>query len=148
MRGIKVGAIVGGVSQLLVALLFVYYVLNWGGPFFRQTDGMSLASVLASPLSWLFSLVFAGLGAIAGAVGGTTRQILRGAAFSGVMSGLFCITILVIPVNVMLALSGGGLTDYSADKQSLATGLLAFVIVGAIAGAIGAIAKSSSTPTH
>lgn len=44
--GGAVGAVVGGIGRLAVALSFLYYVLNWGGPFFHQQGGVSIEARL------------------------------------------------------------------------------------------------------
>ncbi len=137
LSGNVVGAISGSVGQFQCVVFFLHYALNWGGPFFRQDEGVSLLSILFSPLNWLFFLVFAVLGAVAGAMGGTTRRIVRGAAFSGLMSGLFWLTLLVVPVNLMIGLSGGGMTDSPTDTHELTIALVAAIGVGAIAGSNG-----------
>lgn len=145
--GSVVGAISGGVGHLGVAVFFLHYALNWGGPFFRQDGGVRFLSILSSPLSWLFFLVFSLLGVIAGAVGGSTRRIVRGAAVSGVMSGLFWLTLLVVPVNIMIGLSGGGLSNEPTNTPELTIAVLAAVGVGAIAGPLARLPKIRLCPS-
>ncbi|GAB4147270.1 MAG: hypothetical protein Fur0046_25480 [Cyanobacteria bacterium J069] len=144
--GSLVGAIIGGVGQFGAAVFFLHYALNWGGPFFRQDGGGGLLAILLFPLSWLFFLVFAALGAVAGAVGGMTHRIVRGAAVSGVMCGLFWLTLLVVPVHIVIGLSGGGLSKEPTNMPELTIALVTAISVGAIAGVIGAIAKNRLMP--
>jgi hypothetical protein len=140
MLGGTVGAILGGVSRLAVALSFLYYVLNWGGPFFRQQGGVSFIDIVSGYERWPMLLLSTCLGLVAGGVGGATCRPLRGAAIGGGISGLFCVGLFVVPSNLAIGLSGGGVTDYSADQGAIAVGLLGMIVAGALAGGIGALA--------
>jgi hypothetical protein len=56
---------------------------------------------------------------------------------------LFCVGLFVLPANLAIGMSGGGVTDYSKDQAAIATGLLAMILVGAVAGGIGAAVGKS-----
>ncbi|MBE9156317.1 hypothetical protein IQ265_05655 [Nodosilinea sp. LEGE 06152] len=139
--GSVVGALVGGTGQYLITVLFFYYVFNWGGPFFRNHAGVSLPTLLTSDPAWRFFGLSAGLGGLGGALGGTTRRLARGAALGGGTIGLLYLALFVVPLNGMIRLSGGGVTDYSTDKQAIALSLVATVVWGAIAGTCAAAVK-------
>ncbi|PSR16198.1 hypothetical protein C8255_19085 [filamentous cyanobacterium CCP3] len=136
-----IGALVGGVGQYLITALFFYYVFNWGGPFFRNHAGVSFADLLTSDPAWRFLGLAAGLGGLGGALGGTTRRLVRGAALGGSMAGLLYLALFVVPLNGMIRLSGGGITDYSTDKRAIALSLVATIVWGAIAGTTAAAIK-------
>lgn len=140
-RGALVGAAVGAAGRLAVALGFVYYVFNWGGPFFRQSEGMSFGELpAASPAMAGTFLLSAGLGAFAGGVGGATCRPGLGAVIGALLSGGVCLVLFVLPANLMIGLSGGGVTDCTEDKTAIAVALVAMTLVGAVAGGLGAAA--------
>ncbi|MBD2110828.1 MULTISPECIES: hypothetical protein [Cyanophyceae] len=132
--GSVVGAVVGAVGQYLIAVLFFYYVFNWGGPFFRNHAGVSLPALVLSYPAWIFFGLSAGLGGLGGALGGTTRRLARGAALGGGTVGLVYLALVVVPLNRMIGLSGGDITDYSTDTWAVVLSLVATVVWGAIAG--------------
>ncbi len=142
--GIVIGALLGGIGQYLIVALFFYYVFNWGGPFFRNHVGVSLPSLLTSRPAWLFLGPAAGLGALGGALGGTTRRLARGAALSGCTVGLLFLALFVLPLNRMIGLSGGDATDYSTDTRAVVISLGVTMIWGAIAGTSAAAVKKFS----
>lgn len=141
--GSVVVAVVGGVGQYLITALFFYYVFNWGGPFFRNHAGVGFSDLLTSDPAWRFLGLAAGLGGLGGALGGTTRRLVRGAALGSSTVGLLYLALFVVPLNGMIALSGGGITDYSTDKRAIALSLVATIVWGAIAGTTAAAVKSS-----
>jgi hypothetical protein len=126
-----VGAILGTVGRLAVAVSFLIYVSNWGGPFFRNEGRVNTTGLFVS-------LISAGFGLVAGGIGGCTCRPLMGAAIGGSLSGMFCLGLFVLPINVLISMSGGGAIDYSEDKAAITTGLLAMTLVGVIAGGLGA----------
>jgi hypothetical protein len=135
------GALAGAAGRLAVAMGFVYYVFNWGGPFFRQNEGMSLGELLtASPAMAGTFLLSAGIGAFAGGVGGATCRPALGAGIGALLSGGGCLVLFVLPANLMIGLSGGGVTDYTEDKTAIAAALAAMTVVGTVAGGLGAAA--------
>ncbi len=142
--GSVIGALVGGVGQYLIAVLFFYYVFNWGGPFFQNHVGVSLPALVSSYPAWIFFVLSAGLGGLGGALGGTTRRLARGAALGGGTVGLIYLALVVVPLNRMIGLSGGGVTDYSTDKRAVALSLVATIVWGAIAGTSAAAIKKNS----
>ncbi|MGG6241782.1 hypothetical protein ACQ4N7_24415 [Nodosilinea sp. AN01ver1] len=142
--GSVVGALMGGVGQYFITALFYYYVFNWGGPFFRNHAGVSFLDLLMSDPAWRFLGLAAGIGALGGALGGTTRRLGRGAALGSGTVGLLYLALFVVPLNGMISLSGGGVTDYSTDKQAIALSLVATVVWGAIAGTSAAAIKRKS----
>lgn len=142
--GSVVGALVGGVGQYLIVVLFFYYVFNWGGSFFRNHAGVSLPDLLTSDPAWRFFGLAAGLGGLGGALGGTTRRLVRGAALGSSTVGLLYLALFVVPLNGMIRLSGGSVTDYSTDTQAITLSLVATIIWGAIAGTCAAAIKKNS----
>ncbi|MBW4481747.1 MAG: hypothetical protein KME14_04305 [Tildeniella torsiva UHER 1998/13D] len=142
--GSVVGALIGGVGQYVIAVLFFYYVFNWGGPFFQNHVGVSLPHLVSSYPAWIFFGLSAGLGSLGGALGGMTRRLVRGAALGGGTVGLLYLALFVVPINLMIGMSGGGLTDYSTDKRAVALSLVATVVWGAIAGTSAAAIKKNS----
>ncbi|MBD1916282.1 MULTISPECIES: hypothetical protein [Cyanophyceae] len=142
--GSAVGALVGGVGQYLIVVLFFYYVFNWGGPFFRNHVGVSLPVLVSSYPAWIFFGLSAGLGGLGGVLGGTTRRLARGAALGGGTVGLVYLALVVVPLNRMIGLSSGDVTDYSIDARAVALSLVATVVWGAIAGTSAAAIRRSS----
>ncbi|MBW4459000.1 MAG: hypothetical protein KME47_01985 [Nodosilinea sp. WJT8-NPBG4] len=142
--GSVIGALVGGVGQYLIAVLFFYYVFNWGGPFFRNHAGVSLPDLVSSYPAGIFFGLSARLGGLGGALGGTTRRLVRGAALGGGTVGLVYLALVVVPLNRMIGLSGGDVTDYSTDTRAVALSLVATIVWGAIAGTNAAAIKKRS----
>lgn len=136
--GGAVGALIGAVGRLAVAVSFLYYVLNWGGTFFRQEGGVALGDLLAPGSDkWPFFLLSTGIGVAAGWSGGATCRPALGAVIGAGLSGGLCAGLFVLPANVAIGMSGGGVTDYAQDKTAIMVGLLAMVLVGLVAGGVG-----------
>jgi hypothetical protein len=128
--GAVVGALLGTVGRFVVAGSFLYYVSNWGGPFFRNQGKMSPTLLFGSGIS-------AGLGLVVGGIAGYTCRPLLGALIGGSLSGLFCAGLFVLPANTLISMSGGGAIDYSEDKTAISLGFLAMIFVGMLAGGLG-----------
>jgi hypothetical protein len=135
LPGWLVGAFLGAAGRFLIAVSFIYYAFNWGGPFFRTEGGVSLYVLLRTGPLLLISAV---LGLVAGGLGGVTRRPILGAAIGGGLSGMFCLGLFVLPANLLIGMSGGGAMDYSDDRSAIVVGLLAMILVGAVAGGVGA----------
>lgn len=135
--GAAAGAVAGSVGRFIVAFSFLYYTMNWGGPFFRTSGGVSAFDLLASKHIG-FLLVSASLGLLVGAAGGVTCRPIFGAVISGALSSLFCVGLFVVPANLAISLSGGGFVDYTVDQNTILVGLAVMSLVSAFAGGIGA----------
>ncbi len=144
--GGAIGGALGGVGRLAVAVSFLYYVLNWGGPFFRQEDGVSFVDLALGVEWWPMLFLSTCLGVIAGAIGGATCRPIGGTILGGALSGLFCVGLFVAPSHVAIGLSGGGVTDYSADQAVIVVGLVGMILAGAIAGGAGAVVGNLAPP--
>jgi hypothetical protein len=144
LLGGAVGAMIGGVGRFLVAVSFVYY-MQWGkqgGP--QAPGGVSFFDVLFSVFSGQkgssIFFISASLGVVVGGIAGSTCRPILGAAIGAGLSGLFCTFLVVLPWTLAFQLFPIPNRDDSALKTTITVGLLAMILVGAIAGGLGAAA--------
>lgn len=148
--GGAVGAMIGAVGWFLVAVSFEYYRANlvsapntvviWDGrP--RALGGVSfpdfLFSVFSGQQGSSIGFLVAGIGAAVGGIAGRTCRPILGAAIGGGLSGLCC-TFFVLPWYLALHFFPSSEPTASSLKTAIIVGLLAMILVGAIAGGLGA----------
>jgi hypothetical protein len=148
--GGAVGAMIGAVGRFLVAVSFAYYHVNLvtAGTVIslpgRQpaAGGVSFSDILFSVFSGQegssIAFIAAGIGAVVGGIAGRTCRPILGAAIGGGLSGLCCTFFVVLPWNLAFYFSPGSEPTASSLKTAIIVGLLAMILVGAMAGGLGA----------
>ena len=134
IRGALMGALVGAIGRPLVVVSVLFYLRAEDAPFVRGTPETQNYYLL------IFSIASACLGLLIGAFAGATCRLGLGALIGAGMSGASCLCLVVLPGNAMIAMSGGGRIDYSKEQMATIVGLLAMIVVGAIAGGVGGAA--------
>jgi len=130
-----VGAALGALGRFLVAASLLHYLRNWGSAYFSfPVRGVTHDD-------WGLVAISAGLGLIVGGISGSTCRPIWGAAVGGGLSGLFCLCLFVLPVNMLHSADS---RPSAGDQAAISLGLLAMIFVGVIAGGIGAAAGQAA----
>lgn len=125
-RGAKAGAVICAVARTVVALAFLFYVSRWGGKWWSGAGSMFFAALISG-------LIGLPIGALAG---GTCRPIL-GTVIGAALSGGVCLTLFVVPTELMIGMSHPGGFD-RIETVEVFGGFAAMIVAGAVAGGIGA----------
>lgn len=138
-KGAVAGAAICAVARTAVSLAFIIYVSNWGGKWWTGSGSMFLAAIISGLI-----------GLPIGAVAGSTCRPILGSVIGAALSGGSCLTLFVVPTELMIGMSHPGGFDRIETVEVLG-GFGAMIVAGAVAGGIGAAigrrASSSEIPS-
>lgn len=135
VTGAITGGILGAVGRGVVAFAFMYSVAQSDGEFFPGAPSESLGDVIEAQSGLI--VTSAVIGCVVCGLAGATCRVLLAAPIGALLSAMPCFVLVVVPSTFLMSMSGG---NTKPDVHAVWVALAGMAVVGAMAGAGGAIA--------